>query len=50
MCLDHSSFCFINNFISKIEFNDKQKLLFINYLNEIKDIKPEKISIIIQLI
>ena len=39
---DHSSFCFIKNFISKIKFNDKQKLLFINYLNEIKDIKPEK--------
>ena len=38
---DYSSFCFIKNFISKIEYNEKEILFFINYLDELKEIKPE---------
>ena len=38
---DYSSFCFIKNFISKIDYNQKEILFFINYLDELKEIKPE---------
>ena len=38
---DYSSFCFIKNFISKIDYNQKEILFFINYLDELKDIKTE---------